>query len=247
VDTSKLAPETKRVWEFLAGQQSLEGFTLVGGTALTLHLGHRISEDLDFVTVNHRLPRPRLNGLVRLAQEFGFHIESDDSQDAYEEFLIAGMSLHDYQQNFLVNGVKLNIFTAQSDLVAMLDSTGAPVPHPRVATLPELFRTKALASANRCASRDWLDLYILFQHGFTLDDFREAFFRPGILSPHQRIAQAFANLSRGIMPASDPGYATLLEEPPPITQISSFFSSMRDAYETAAVTEAFRQRGVRKI
>lgn len=242
MDTSKLAPETKRVWEFLAGQPSLEGFTLIDGTALTLHLGHRLSEDLNFVTVSHRLPRPRLSGLVRLMEEFGFQVENDDSQDAYEEFLIAGLSLHDYQQNFLVNGVKLNIFTAQSDLAAMLDCTGGPALHPRVATLPELFGTKALAAANRCASRDWLDLYILFQRGFTLDDFREAFFHPGVLSPDQRIAQAFANLSRGIISASDPGYATLLEDPPQLSQIASFFSSMRDEYETIGVSKAFKRR-----
>jgi len=242
VDTSKLAPETKRVWEFLAGQPSLEGFTLIGGSAIALHLGHRISEDLDFVTVNHKLPRSCLDGLVRLMREFGFRVEHDDSQDAYEEFLIAGLSLHDYQQNFVVNGIKLNIFTAQSDLAAMLDPTDAPASLPRVATLPELFRTKALASANRCASRDWFDLYVLFQNGFTLADFREAFFRQGILSPHQGIALAFANLSRGVLPASDPGYAGLLKDPPPITEIAAFFSALRDKYETTEVTEAFEKR-----
>jgi predicted MFS family arabinose efflux permease len=34
--------------------------------------------------------------------------------------------------------------------------------------LPELFRTKALAAANRSVSRDWIDLYVLCkEHGFT--------------------------------------------------------------------------------
>jgi hypothetical protein len=108
-----------------------------------------------------------------------------------------------------------------------------------------LFRTKALASANRRPSRDWFDLYVLFQNGFTLGDFREAFFRQGILSPHQGIALAFANLSRGVLPASDPGYASLLKDPPPITQISAFFSSLRDKYETTEVTEAFKKPGAR--
>ena len=57
MDTSKLAPETRRVWEFLSAQPALGGFILIGGTALTMHIGHRISEDLDFITVAHKLPR----------------------------------------------------------------------------------------------------------------------------------------------------------------------------------------------
>jgi len=35
-----------------------EDFYLSGGTALALHLGHRISEDLDFFTLNCPFPDP---------------------------------------------------------------------------------------------------------------------------------------------------------------------------------------------
>jgi predicted nucleotidyltransferase component of viral defense system len=33
----------------------MRGFVLVGGTALTMHLGHRVSEDLDFMWADTRL------------------------------------------------------------------------------------------------------------------------------------------------------------------------------------------------
>lgn len=62
-----LPAETERLWRFLKDQSALAGFTLIGGTALTLHLDHRISEDLDFIWVGDMLPRPELDGLRRLA------------------------------------------------------------------------------------------------------------------------------------------------------------------------------------
>jgi len=44
----------------LEGVSSLTDFILIGGTALAMHLGHRKSEDLDFITVLLRLPRATL-------------------------------------------------------------------------------------------------------------------------------------------------------------------------------------------
>ncbi len=42
-----LKPETEKTWHFLQGQPALSGFILLGGSALTMHLHHRKSEDLD--------------------------------------------------------------------------------------------------------------------------------------------------------------------------------------------------------
>jgi len=46
--TETLAPDTKNIFEKLAGLGLPENFYLSGGTALALHLGHRESVDLDF-------------------------------------------------------------------------------------------------------------------------------------------------------------------------------------------------------
>jgi predicted nucleotidyltransferase component of viral defense system len=43
-----LAPETLSLLEKLSSIQELNNFTLAGGTALSLQIGHRISYDLDF-------------------------------------------------------------------------------------------------------------------------------------------------------------------------------------------------------
>jgi len=242
VDTSKLAPETRRVWEFLSSQPALGGFVLIGGTALTMHLAHRVSEDLDFINVADKLPRSALNGLVRILERSGFTVVRDDNQAAYDEFLIAGQSLHDYQQNFLINGVKVNFFAPNPDLAGMVESSSASLV--RVATLPELFRTKALASANRCVSRDWIDLYVLFRgHRFALHDFHEAFQRPGISNPKLSISQAFQNLCRGVKSVTDPGYETLMPDAPTLAEMAAFFTQLRDKYQTEQARLAFQQKG----
>lgn len=54
-----LPPATEKVWNFLKEQPALAGFVLVGGSALALTLRHRLSEDLDFVYPDTRLPRQR--------------------------------------------------------------------------------------------------------------------------------------------------------------------------------------------
>ncbi|MEW6182556.1 MAG: nucleotidyl transferase AbiEii/AbiGii toxin family protein [Bacillota bacterium] len=48
--TSVLAPGGLEVLGRIAGIPSLQSFYLAGGTAVALHLGHRISEDFDFFT-----------------------------------------------------------------------------------------------------------------------------------------------------------------------------------------------------
>ena len=48
--TASLPPDSLKVLERLAVIASLKNFYLAGGTAVALHLGHRVSEDFDFFT-----------------------------------------------------------------------------------------------------------------------------------------------------------------------------------------------------
>ena len=60
-DPFKVMPhETASAYQMLDqldNRQALRNFVLIGGTALALHIGHRLSEDLDFITTLPRLPR----------------------------------------------------------------------------------------------------------------------------------------------------------------------------------------------
>lgn len=47
---NSLAPQAAKVLASLSEMTELQNFTLVGGSALSIHLKHRISEDIDFFT-----------------------------------------------------------------------------------------------------------------------------------------------------------------------------------------------------
>lgn len=74
-----LRPDTQKLWDCLQGSPLMNGFVLVGGTALTLHLRHRVSEDLDFMFAAHRLPHTQIDLLKRRCDLDGFSFAANDS------------------------------------------------------------------------------------------------------------------------------------------------------------------------
>ncbi|HMO65629.1 MAG TPA: nucleotidyl transferase AbiEii/AbiGii toxin family protein, partial [Verrucomicrobiota bacterium] len=230
-----LPPETERVWSFVREQPSLAGFVLVGGTALALHLGHRRSEDLDLVWTGIRLPRVGLDQFTRAAAEAGVPFTPHDDPAALEEFAFGGGDLRDHQQDFLAAGVvKVSFFTADAALARVL-RPGVPT-GVRVADLDELFKAKALVSASRSRTRDWLDLYLLLRSGrFSLRDFRSAFHEAGI---PQACDTALGRLCGGVPSRGDEGFEHLLPDPPSLAQMSEFFRAERDALQIQLAQEA---------
>lgn len=155
MDPGRLLPETRRLWERLRQEPLLKGFVLVGGTALTLRIGHRISEDLDFAYLGDSLPRRRLLLLATRLGEEGMTLEPIQDVAAAEEFIDAGLELDDYQQNYLAHlpegQVKLSFVRFGNELTTLLNGNAeSPV---RVAILDEVFRMKVLACADRSKTR----------------------------------------------------------------------------------------------
>ena len=59
-----LAEKTANIFDGISKMESIKPYTLVGGTALSLQIGARLSEDLDFMKWRKVLKRNlRLNGL----------------------------------------------------------------------------------------------------------------------------------------------------------------------------------------
>jgi hypothetical protein len=96
-----LPTETASVWAVLEKEPSLAGAILIGGTALALRIGHRRSYDLDFCFPAARLPRHQIEMVIEALAAGGISAQRSDDPTAYDEFLNAGMSLHDFQQDFL--------------------------------------------------------------------------------------------------------------------------------------------------
>ncbi|HEY8965678.1 MAG TPA: nucleotidyl transferase AbiEii/AbiGii toxin family protein [Candidatus Methylacidiphilales bacterium] len=233
-----LKPETQKVWDYLRHQKSLRGFVLLGGTALSLHIGHRLSEDLDFAYLEPSLPKDRLDILLRLAAEAGFRLDRNDSPDAVTEFERGGGDLHDYQQDFIANRtVKVTFFTLSPSMAAVLEP--ASEDEVRVASVNEIFKTKCLVSATRSKTRDWFDLYVLMKdHGYSLSDYRQAFIQAGI---EDQSDLGLERLCNGAPQASDEGYEALLENPPTLVEMQDYFRMARSALEIEEARKAFAQ------
>lgn len=219
-----LPPETERMWKRLESEPLLAGWYLIGGTALALRIGHRRSEDLDFAWPGEiKLPAATLAALIRLLESEGWKLTRDDDAKAYDEFLIAGMSLHDFQQNFMASGnggtVRLTFFSPEGPLATLLPRSNANTV--LVPDLSVLFKAKALVTAQRSASRDWLDLYVLMtKHGFTMDDYVAAFESTG---SGTQLDLALQRLCSGEPRTGDPGFDALIEVPPPLREMARFF------------------------
>ncbi len=244
---SLLPPETERLWKRLESEPLLAGWYLIGGTALALRIGHRQSEDLDFAWPGGgKLPAPRLAALTAMLETEGWTFVRDDDANAYDEFLIAGMSLYDYQQNFIASdggsAVKLTFFSPEGPLANLL-----PLSEAQLVTIPALallFQAKALVSLQRSASRDWLDLYILMtRHGFTMEDYAGAFQMAGA---GNQLDLAFQRLCSGRPREGDPGYETLDPAAPSVQEMAAFFQEKLRQWKQQKADETWEDQSSAK-
>ena len=139
------------VLKTLGPQMSPRGFYLAGGTALAIHLGHRISVDLDWFTSH-----PIDDGLI-LAQSLR---NSGVSMDIHQASL---GTLHGSIQN-----VRVTFLQYQYPLLK-------PLEHWKemdcaLAALEDLACMKLSAIAQRGARKDFCDLYALGKRSFSLQE-----------------------------------------------------------------------------
>lgn len=237
-----LPPDSERVWAFVREQPALKGFVLFGGSALALRIRHRVSEDLDLRWTERRLPRPKLEALSRAACETGFEFQLREDEVTTAQFAEAGLDLHDFRQDFLVNGkVKISFFSAEPPLARVLQ--GPAEATVRVATIDELFKTKCLVSARRSKTRDWVDLFLLMKaHGFGLRDYRAAFVEADAASEFDI---GLSRLCSGVPQKDDEGYVHLLPNAPSLGEMKAFFIAQRDKLEVELAAEA-KKRGIQR-
>ena len=200
---------TAWLFEEIRANPLLSPFTLIGGSALALHIGHRVSEDLDLITLLPKLPRAALKELERQLGRNGHQITHRIDPAAYDDFQISGLELADSQQDWVVDeSVKL-----------------------KIATFLELCQLKATVTASRSKSRDWLDLFILERdHQFGMAQWKEAFDRAGLTPMHFEIA--LNRMCEGKPEAGDEGYSSLLLNPPTVDEMQAKFKQLRHEYES---------------
>jgi predicted nucleotidyltransferase component of viral defense system len=226
-----LIEATQRLWEIFKEKPELNGFVLIGGSALALQIHHRRSEDLDFAWPYGKLPREALDNLIRSTPSLQFIL--DQNEAAEREAEDCNLDLADHSQNYLVDGVRVTFFKSPDAESRLLQ--GSESDQVRVAKVPEIFALKALASADRSKSRDWFDLYTLFRsHGYTWAQFYAVFAE---YSNDGQYKNAAGRLCSGIPQKDDEGYKTLVENPPQPEEIRDYFIARRNEFEKDSVHE----------
>lgn len=170
-----LPEATLGVFTSIRSAPGIESFTLIGGTALALRLGHRLSEDLDFVTVGKLDQNLVVKVLEHLHRAGHKKFTRIDSPAARLEFEAHGADLGDYSQGWRVDGVKLQFFAkrlssaeaqrAYEGRMATAPVAGVETGMVQVATEQFIFATKAQVLAERLVSRDLFDLKTLIETG----------------------------------------------------------------------------------
>ena len=215
-----LPAATARVFAHLYAEPLLAGFTLIGGTALSLQIGHRQSEDLDFYFPAEQLPARAINAALANARRAEFDVRDMLSPSAISQTRINhAVDLHDWVQDWAVGGVKVSFsvfqgFAPQMRAIAayprVTDSStpGTPTERFSILGIEGLFAAKSCLLMRRARSRDLFDLYTLMQaHGYSA---RQAFdvirrIDPAANPDHHR------DVLRGLIPldAADEGFSSI--------------------------------------
>lgn len=236
--TEFLPEATRKLFERLSDEPLLQGFVLVGGSALALQIGHRLSEDLDFTFLADGLPAGRVNALVATLEKEGHPVILMTPQSQITSFRInAGKNLLDYARDYAVDGAKLTFFARgtnnpkaqldylQSEIVAI------PPASFKIMGLDGLFAMKMLVLGDRARSRDLLDLMTLIKnYGYSID---KGFDLVRMLPPiEKRDIERHKGVMTGIIPLDqdDEGFESLgLQVGLP--EIYSFFDTVISDFE----------------
>lgn len=150
-----LRQETIPVFEAVSQMEVVKGLYLCGGTAQSLQMRHRKSEDLDFELLGLRKERPMLD-FSAISKEV-----SSVFPNCRKEFLSKN------QLQIFVNGnVKLSFFRPENSVPEF----GKGFVYNNIVTpsLQELLGMKMFTIAVRGAFRDYYDIYALLKDGYDL-------------------------------------------------------------------------------
>ncbi len=173
---SILRPEADTLFGVLACAPEMEGLTLVGGTALALQIGHRVSLDFDFAQFGGTLPVFAIDQLFSRLKQQGHQAQLIANSSEITRFKINhAKNLLDYARDYVIDGVKVTFFIHGKNQLQEAFYKSAKKLHQAdihfdILGLEGLEVAKTLVLADRVRSRDLYDLYILMRdHNYSLD------------------------------------------------------------------------------
>ena len=244
LDLTFLPEATRRNFNRLKDDARLSGFTLVGGTALSLQIRHRVSEDLDFNIFGQKLPTRSIDSVLEQLAAEGAKIESLITAEQKVQFKInRAENLDDFLQDYLIDGAKVT-FHSRSEIDRpkqqidfLKDAQKLPVSAGGfdVLGIQGLFVMKSIVVYDRVKSRDLFDLMILTRdHGYALHDVLAA------IDAYQPIrhkdVEYFKSVVTGVIPLdkNDEGFSSI-QLNIRLDAIYKYFKKLINDHEVASV------------
>ncbi len=151
--------QTEMVLLTLSESDLFEDYTLIGGTALSIEINSRISEDLDFCIWQDR----REGKLYEIRW-------SSIEKFLRSKFTSVKMDLLDLQQvNYLVAGVQLTFFVRQ-DVNSKQIRTQNLINNIKSADVESIGAMKLELQSRRNLFRDYYDIYAILKEGFKITE-----------------------------------------------------------------------------
>ena len=149
-----LAPKTKNVLIILSKLEELKQFTFVGGSALSVYLKHRISEDLDFFSWENELKNEALLRKIKNTFPKGFKIETLDKK----------------QLNLKIEGVKITFFANNWEELKKNEKLAGNI---NIAPIKLLTGMKINSLFLRAKFRDYYNLYVINKEKYAIEQMYE--------------------------------------------------------------------------
>lgn len=241
LNTRFLTPKTAPVFEALRLRPELQGMVLVGGTALALQVGHRLSEDLDFWLPGARLNSFTMDALMRDLKAKGHQIFFANDPNLTTAFRINhGENLADYAQDWMLDGVKLQFFCRQDPAYNFFATLPRLKPSAvgctfEVASLELLLHMKSWLIHQRVRSRDLFDLWYFLQAGHPVGDVISAAFKASAAISEDYAKQVL--MGKVPLDVADEGFAGMARDVT-LAQIQADFLTAINAWEVALARQA---------
>src|SRR5262245_56625039 len=147
-----LPPAQKEIWPQLAPAPDL-AFVLYGGTAVALHLGHRVSVDFDFFRAEplHKTDIEKSFQFIRSART----IQEDENTLVVSVPMPSGLVKVSFFGGLTLDRINNPIRTKDRVLL--------------VASLEDLLATKLKAILDRAEAKDYRDISAMLSEGVSLD------------------------------------------------------------------------------
>ena len=149
-----LTTNIEAIIEQVAQLECIKPYILCGGTALAIQIGHRKSEDLDFMMwriSKTEKPEVNWNAIER---------ELKEKIGEIENFNMLGFD----QVEFVVRGVKFSFFV--SDNLSPVTAPTEYLGNIRLADIESIMAMKMEVMLRRMKFRDYYDIYCMLQEGY---------------------------------------------------------------------------------